>query len=489
MNERLTIAIANGDTTFRLGSKAIPLTTLKDWMVVKGFVQQDTQELDAWAKLVVSHSLGEISAHDLDELKTFQPSKDGTKAMTTAAADTKLPSTKEVFSNVRVKHASESYSRTKSVACHVKSGKPVQWMGRDVETPSQLDIAKLGAFLKWRASRDRLDISLTDHDRQLVDEMINKDAWCGEIGGRHFAELTDNSKVKALLSDSGTGGQQLNPVWFDEAVVTYPLLKGELFPYIDLVDMPRSNTAQAAGLNNVSVTWGTAEGTALTMIDATGLVQNLNANVNNVMAAIEIGRDLLADTPINLGQVAGNLIGEAMAASLDYVIVNGDGSTQPQGLANASGLTALSTVNGPTGPYTCGDIESLLLGGIAKQYRTPQYRIAFISNDTTYRRVRAIPQGEAMATRLFGMNHGSYEVLDTPWRINNSIADGTAYCAALARYRMYRRQGQETRFTDQGQTLTLKNTVLLTVRSRYAGRFTGGAAAAYFTNGALADNG
>ena len=48
---------------------------------------------------------------------------------------------------------------------------------------------------------------------------------------------------------------------------------------------------------------------------------------------------------------------------------------------------------------------------------------------------------------------------------NNQIIFG-----ALQKYRLYRRRGVESRFTREGQTLTLKNTSLLYVRGRFGGR-------------------
>ncbi|MGD9649136.1 MAG: phage major capsid protein, partial [Pirellulales bacterium] len=65
-----------------------------------------------------------------------------------------------------------------------------------------------------------------------------------------------------------------------------------------------------------------------------------------------------------------------------------------------------------------------------------------------------------------------------PYRVQQSIADTKAAFVALAKYRMFRRQGFESRFTDQGITLFKSNTALLSIRGRFGGRMVDPAAVA-----------
>ncbi len=85
------------------------------------------------------------------------------------------------------------------------------------------------------------------------------------------------------------------------------------------------------------------------------------------------------------------------------------------------------------------------------------------------------------------MNEQSYQILEYPYRVQNNIPDGEIAFCALRRYRMYRRMGQEVRWETTGQTLALKNTNLLVVRSRYSGLFTLPQAAAYMPDAQIVD--
>src|ERR1051325_4354339 len=59
------------------------------------------------------------------------------------------PNSREVFGGVRVKAPSETYSHTKTVGKHVRTGQPVRdERGREAMLPSQLEYAKAGALFK-----------------------------------------------------------------------------------------------------------------------------------------------------------------------------------------------------------------------------------------------------------------------------------------------------------------------------------------------------
>ena len=114
-------------------------------------------------------------------------------------------------------------------------------------------------------------------------------------------------------------------------------------------------------------------------------------------------------------------------------------------------------------------MESLLFS-VGKQFRKPALRPAFLSNDTTYSRVRGIAVGGGDERRIFGLDHQSYKLLEYPYRIDNALANTRTCFASLAKFRLYRRQGMEVRWVTEGETLARKNTVLLVVNARYGGR-------------------
>ena len=60
--------------------------------------------------------------------------------------------------------------------------------------------------------------------------------------------------------------------------------------------------------------------------------------------------------------------------------------------------------------------------------------------------------------------------LSTTVAVENDVPNNWAAMCCLKRYRMWRRQGAESRWVTEGQTLALKNTAMLIVRGRFGGR-------------------
>ena len=382
---------------------------------------------------------------------------------------------------IDVKAPSARYSEKKYVGKHVKTGQTVKYQGRDIETASEREMAKAGALLKHRLKRAGGDVELSEHEKELVAEMQNKDVWCGQIGGVWSNEIQP-ARAKSILNDTTSGGSYIDPLWYDQAVITYPMLYGELLPLVDLVEVPRGVTIDSAGIGNPTVSWSTAEGTSIPLFDTTALIQALNSSVFPVTLAMTMGRDLLSDSVVDLGRILLENIGQAAAHELDKVIAVGDGTTQPQGITNASGLTNIVNTTGVGAPMSWGIYESLYFG-LTKQYRKAGMRNAFISSDGAYSNFHSIPVGPQDARRLAGQDsYASYTALGEPYRICQELPDTTIIFGAMSRYRLYRRQGSETRIVTEGQTLALTNQVLIVMRGRYAGRVADPAAFAVMTN-------
>jgi HK97 family phage major capsid protein len=363
---------------------------------------------------------------------------------------------------------------TKSVGVHVKTGQPVRdERGREAMSQSEHESAKAGAFLKHLAARGGSGISLAKDDRDLLDECF-ADRWCGKYQSHYLAGLP-GANVKALLNDSVSGGAEVVPEWFDDNLITFPLLTGELFAFIDLRPVPRANSIEAASVGNPDVTWGTSEGTPISVFDTSSLIAEINTSIHPVTVALEVGRDFLADAAADVGRTLTENIGQKMAAELDRVIGAGNGTSEPQGITVASGIGTANAENGAGGPPTLADYEALMFA-IGKQYRSRAMRPAFVSNDVTYRRSRAIKidptdPGSTDQRPVFGLDAvNSYMTLDWPHRIQGDIGNATAVFGALSRYRMYRRQGFEVRWEFGGAELARKNLALLIVRGRFGGR-------------------
>jgi HK97 family phage major capsid protein len=434
----------------------------------------DATARDITAKAIASGKLtvDEVSA------ATIVPKESAVKSIAGAVADelrgslgtrrSAGPDAGAVFnttaSRVRVKRAKEDYLRTKSVAAHVKTGQAVaDETGQPCMTVSELEFAKGGAFLKHIAKKSGVAVRFTDHEKDLLEDCFT-DQWVGLFDGEWRKDIS-GLECKTLLSDSTSGGINANPAWFDSSLITYPLLSGELFPLVDLKEVPRGASVEGASIDNPTSTWGTESGTAISLFNTDDMMDDVNTSIHTLSVAVEVGRDFLSDAAGDVGTAIMTQIGEEFKKELDKVIAIGNGASQPEGVFTASGIGSVTT----GGTWGINDVEALLFG-IGKQYRTSN-RCAFLSNDTSYARVQAVPTGIASDnTRIFGNNHEGYEVLKRSWRIQNDIANTKAGFGDFGRYRMYRRLGYQIEVVTTGATLARSNKVLYLARARYGGR-------------------
>ena len=404
-------------------------------------------------------------------------------------------------SQVRVVGAEEQYSTTKSAAIcpkgHIKAGQVAEIYGRGLDTSSQLDKAVAGAYFKW-AVRNSMGsqgvprgLKMTDHDDQLMQYALHKMSWSGVVGGsgtegsgvsKIDSRKLSDVEIKALIDDSTSGGLEAAPVAFDDAVILTPVLHGELFPLVNVVPISRGRRVEGFSLGNPTFTSGTAEGTAIGLFDTSSYISAFDTTVFNAVGAMEIGMDFEEDSPVNIGTLVAQRYGEKAMEWLDNQIMNGDGTTEPQGILNASGTTTVSSTNGATGPATVDDYEGLMFG-LSKEYRSAadRARQVFISNDTSYKRARAIAVGSGDVRRVFGMEtntHGDYSLLGHDVKIQNDTTNADIAFCNLRYYRMYRRLGLNIRVETGGKELAQKNLKLVVVRMRFGGQLEQGGAAA-----------
>ena len=378
----------------------------------------------------------------------------------------------DLFNGARVKDPSERLS-AKKYSVKGKDGNPLLYGGKAVETASEKDNAVVGCWFKRLMQKSGVPVVFTEFERSLLAETVQKGKWCGEVGGVYYgggdaSDFVPNATVKALLDDTVSGGLFLAPVEFDSNVVTFPLLHGEIFPLVDVVPVT-GRRIQGATVGNVSMTWGTAAGSAITPFNTSALVAELATPVYPLSGAIEISNELMNDSPVNIGATVTMLYAERQKAELDRVIIAGNGTNEPLGITNTSGLVSVSADNGNAGPPTVSDYEGLIFS-VAKQYRAKEWMPAFVANDTSYRRARGIQVGAADERRVFGMDHQSYQLLDYPFRISNDVANSRILFGCWKRYRMYQRLGSEVTVTREGRQLALTNQTLVVVRSRFGGR-------------------
>jgi HK97 family phage major capsid protein len=409
---------------------------------------------------------------------------------------------------IRVKSAIESYEattkmavcpeRTMSGAKHPRAGMPATHAGRTLYHASERDKAVAGSFFKFSlASQSNprdipRPLQMTDHDKDIMQWALRNSSWTGIIKGHGEQDMPGsisvNSRklsemeIKALLDDSVSGGLEAAPIVFDDAVILTPVLYGELFPDVNVMNISRGRRIEGFSMSNPTFTSGTAEGTAITPFNTASFVSAFDTTIYNAVAAMEIGLDFEEDAPNDIGGIVTERYGLTAMAWLDEQIAVGDGVTEPEGIFTTAGTTTVNSDNGTGGPPTVSDYEGLMFG-VAKEYRKePGARTVFVGNETSYRRARAIPVGPADERRVFGMTHADYKMLDQDYRIQNSIGNSQIGYVNLKRYRMYRRLGLNIRIETAGNYLSLRNIKLIVLRMRFGGHLELGGAAAIMSD-------
>lgn len=375
---------------------------------------------------------------------------------------------------------------------HKYAGRQVFHQGRQIESRSQRDKAVIQAWLKYTLLRQGMSIpamKMTAHDIDLVQWSIRNSEFVGGYGGDpdsangcthqvNRRKLTDYEVrmfdpemwTKApLIDDSTSGGSDLVPVEFDDAVITTPLLYGQLYPFVETIDIARGSHIQGGSIGNPTFSY-TAEGSAVSPFDATAYVGDFNNTIYPAVGAMQIGRDFQQDSPANIGQLVMDAFGRAAMNWLDGVIATGNGTNQPQGIFTFATPINVVPENPVTGPITVADYEALLWA-IPLEYQTEAGgNVVFLGNQTTYSRTRGIPVGPDDQRRVFGLDERDRTIMGVPYKINSGISNAQLAAVNLGGYRLYRRLGMTTVVERTGQTLQLANMDLILCRMRWAGK-------------------
>lgn len=401
---------------------------------------------------------------------------------------------------IRVKCPSERYDTTKTAmrypeqrkmgAKHAKAGRQVVFNGTPVMEHSQLERAVVGAWFKFTMESQLgkncpRKLRMTEHDKGIVDFAFEKLPFVGAIGGTGIddgAKFVSNrvlsaGESKAVLDDATSGGLEISPYVFDEAIIMTPLLYGELFPKVNIKNIDRGSSVKGGAMGNPTVSWAGADGTAIPLFNTASFISAFDTTIHVVNGAIELGLDFLSDSPVDVANEVTRAYGNVMLSEFDRVIADGSGTGEPTGVMQAAGTTDIASANGATGPATVGDYEALLFS-VPKEYKAPYSAsdFCFCGNETTYSRARGIAVGTTDARRVFGMNQESYELFGHPYAINGTLTNAEAFAGVLPRYRMYMRRGVTMRSTTEGKNLVRDNAMLIAARARLGGQPEDGAA-------------
>lgn len=391
--------------------------------------------------------------------------------------------------SIRVKRPSERYKNTKSTVNWAKGpseGKPAFYfegsMGSDdsptmkgLETLSEAEYAKLGAvFAHQIKSQLGLSFEMPEHLKELAKESASEDRWVGMKGeNRPYSRKLSDFESKAVLDGATSGGNEAVPEYFDFEAIRTPLLHGELFPFVQVVRVPRGSSADSYAIGTPTFV-STASGSAVTPFDTTGFVSAFDTTFFPATCAIEFGLDFIADAAPQFGMYVMEQINQEHLRWLDEQIAVGDGTTEPQGIFTASGNVVLPESSHTATTFTYDDVLNVAFG-IDKAHRLNFGGNAtrFVMSDAQYKYLMQIVTGVTGDARpIFGMNIKDYMLGQYPVSVQNNISEGNFALCNLRGYRMYQRQGLQFVMDETGRTSRLANTRLILARTRWGGKIT-----------------
>jgi HK97 family phage major capsid protein len=313
---------------------------------------------------------------------------------------------------------------------------------------------------------------LSDHEKSLLCYLAEEEQWDNSVDGKFRTIKGYPGGIKALIDDATSGGLEAAPIVFDDRVIEAPLLYGELYPLVNEITLDRGRRIEGVSVSTVSGSWGGVDDTAISLFTTTSFVAAFDTTVFRWQGSVKIGLDFLSDTPIDFGKIITTQYGERLLEDLDDVIADGNGTTQPEGIMQSGG-TAVTW----SSATSLGNYESLRFSVHKREHQGNMKRTAiFCGNETTYMRAKAIPVGTTDARRVFGSgNFGTsglddYQIMDRPFKINETLANTEVFYAIMSRYRMYRRKGFTVRQSTEGDTLIRDNELLIIVMARYGGQ-------------------
>lgn len=407
-------------------------------------------------------------------------------------AKVRVKSVKEAFSTIKT--AAVYPMRTTKGTPHLFAGEPVVHHGRALDVPSDFDKALAGAWAKFQlasvtpriaGNADLAWRALPEIDKRLLHHLCAEGMWdATEDHGKPRMEKGYHGGTKQLIDDVISGGFEAAPIVFDDLVIETPLLYGELWPLVNEIPLARGRRVEGVWIGTVTGGWGGVDATNIGLFGTAGYVAAFDTTIYRWQGAVLIGLDFMSDTPIDFGATITRQYGERLLEDLDDVVATGNGLTQPQGIMNAAGTTAVAF----GGVTTLGAYETLEFSVHKRELKNPQNdrTYVFCGTDTSYSRARGLNVTAADQRRLGGgeANQGdyrSYRWMGRPFKINESLANTQLFAAVLARYRAYRRKGFTVRTSTEGATLIRANEMLITVMARYGGQLERGACAGVCT--------
>jgi HK97 family phage major capsid protein len=289
----------------------------------------------------------------------------------------------------------------------------------------------------------------------------------GERSYRFFRAVLggDILGLKALAEGTSSAGGYLVPAGFREEIIARMPDSAELAPHVRVVPV-RTDTGSVPSLaTDISVTWtagGDAENVAFNATDP--VLGSVTWSLKRGDAITKMSRELVADSQPSIVEFITRLFREAIASERDKMIAVGNGTSQPQGISNASGLTAVD-VAGAIAYDSLIEIEQSL----PMKYRA---RGRWIMNGTNLQRIYSMAdsQGQPIFRRDVVAGLPESRILGYPVCQQNNLADGEIYFGDLGYYLWFDREEMGVESTTLSGDAFEKHQVWVKVWERADGK-------------------
>ena len=267
---------------------------------------------------------------------------------------------------------------------------------------------------------------------------------------------------KALSEGTDSAGGYLVQTEQKTEIIQRLAELSELVPYVRRVPVITDAGTFPKLDTDVTITWGRAENAAMTETDAA--FTQLTWAVANMSAITYLSRELVDDSNPGIVAEVTKLFSEKIAAERDKKIAIGTGSSQPEGLISASGLSA---VTGASGALDYAKLVKLK-HGLARKY---QKKARWVMSSTAFQWCHEIVDSQNRPIVVDALvNSEMPKLLGKPYSIQDDLPDGIIVFGDLSYYIWFDRQKMIMETTNTGGDTFSKHQLAVKVIERCDGK-------------------
>ena len=272
-------------------------------------------------------------------------------------------------------------------------------------------------------------------------------------------------EVKALSEGTAEAGGYLVPDEFRDQVIMRTNELSVLYPRCFRFGTSRDAVKVPNLATDVEVSWDEAENADFDESDA--VFGQTAFTIHRMNAITYSSRELLADSAVNVVDLLARLFAEATSRERDKMICVGDGSSQPEGIFSASGVTDVDSAIGNISYADLVQLDETVL----EQYRMDP-SLCWITNQAVRRFIRTIKDstGQPVLMRDPLDMKAPASLMGHPLLINPNVPSGTLALGCLSKYWIADREEMGFESTTTGGDTFKKHQVALKIWERWDGK-------------------